>query len=108
MARACFTIATLVALALSAGAAHAQAPFGFPHEDFGKVALSRAKTVAGEALEVGVGHVRLADPDLKTLEVLELTGGKWLLTATFKDDDPVAAAPFEVRTFSLAFLSAHT
>lgn len=52
----------------------------------------------------GVGHCWLVDPDAKTLEVLALTGGKWLLTATFKDADPVSAPPFEVHTFALDVL----
>ena len=58
--------------------------------------------------EFGVGHVWLVDPDVRTLEVFALTGGKWLLTATFKDDDPVAAPPFEVHTFPLGVLWADT
>ena len=51
--------------------------------------------------EYGVSHCWLADPDARTLEVLALTGDKWLLTATFKDADPVTAAPFDVQTFAL-------
>lgn len=52
----------------------------------------------------GVGHCWLVDPDAKTLEVMALTGDKWLLAATFKDADPVAAPPFEVHTFALDVL----
>lgn len=52
----------------------------------------------------GVGHCWLVDPDAKTLEVLALTGGKWLLAATFKDADPVSAPPFEVHSFPLDVL----
>lgn len=51
-----------------------------------------------------VGHVWLVDPDAKTLEVFALTAGRWLLTATFKDADPVAAPPFEVHEFPLDVL----
>ena len=54
--------------------------------------------------EFGVGHVWLIDPDIRTLEVFALSGGKWLLTATFKDADAVAAPPFEVHTFALDVL----
>lgn len=54
--------------------------------------------------EYGVKHCWLVDPDAKTLEVMALTGDKWLLAATFKDADPVAAPPFEVHTFALDVL----
>jgi Uma2 family endonuclease len=54
--------------------------------------------------EFGVGHAWYVDPDARTLEVLTLTGGKWLLEATFKDADPVTAPPFEVHTFALDVL----
>jgi hypothetical protein len=36
--------------------------------------------------------------------VFELTGGKWLLAATFKDADPVTAPPFAEHTFALDVL----
>jgi Uma2 family endonuclease len=54
--------------------------------------------------EFGVPHVWLVDPDAKTLEVLALTGGKWLIAATFKDSDAVTAPPFEAHTFALDVL----
>jgi len=54
--------------------------------------------------EFGVGHCWYVDPLAKTLEVLALTGGKWLLAATFKDADPVTAPPFEAHTFQLDVL----
>jgi Uma2 family endonuclease len=52
----------------------------------------------------GVGHAWHVDPDVRTLEVLALTGGKWLIAATFKDADTVAAVPFEVHSFALDLL----
>jgi Uma2 family endonuclease len=52
----------------------------------------------------GVGHAWYVDPIARTLEVFELTGGKWLLAATFKDAEPVAAPPFAVHTFALDVL----
>jgi Uma2 family endonuclease len=52
----------------------------------------------------GVGYCWYVDPIARTLEVLALTGGKWLLAATFKDDDPVTAPPFEAHTFPLDVL----
>ncbi len=33
--------------------------------------------------------------------MLALTGDKWMIAATFKDYDAVAAVPFEVHTFGL-------
>ncbi len=67
--------------------------------------------------EFGVKHCWYVDPIARTLEVLALTGGslesvrsgprpdaKWLLAATFKNDDAVTAPPFEVHTFALDVL----
>lgn len=52
----------------------------------------------------GVGHAWYVDPIARTLEVLELRDGKWLIAATFKDADAVAAPPFAVHTFRLDVL----
>lgn len=52
----------------------------------------------------GVKHCWYVDPTAKTLEVFELTGGKWLIAATFKNADPVTAPPFEAHTFALDVL----
>lgn len=54
--------------------------------------------------EFGVAHAWYLDPALKTLEVMTLVDGKWQITATFKDGDPVAAPPFEAHTFPLDVL----
>lgn len=54
--------------------------------------------------EYGVGHCWYVDPIARTLEVLALTSGKWLLSAAFKDAEPVTAPPFEVHTFPLDVL----
>lgn len=52
----------------------------------------------------GVSHCWLIDPIAKTLEVLALTGAKWMIAATYKDADPVSAPPFEVHSFLLDVL----
>lgn len=54
--------------------------------------------------EFGIGHAWYVDPEARTLEVLTLTGGKWLIASTFKDADAVTAPPFEAHTFELAVL----
>lgn len=51
-----------------------------------------------------VGHAWYVDPDARTLEVLTLTGGKWLIAAAFKDADTVQAPPFEAHSFALDVL----
>jgi Uma2 family endonuclease len=51
-----------------------------------------------------VMHCWLIDPIARTLEVLSLTGGKWLIAATFKDAEAVTASPFEAHTFDLGLL----
>lgn len=52
----------------------------------------------------GVKHCWYVDPIARTLEVLELTGGKWLLIAALKNADAVTAPPFEAHTFALNLL----
>jgi Uma2 family endonuclease len=52
----------------------------------------------------GVKHSWYVDPLARTLEVFALQDDKWLLTATFKNADPVTAPPFEVHTFALDVL----
>ena len=52
----------------------------------------------------GVRHCWLIDPDVRTLEVLELAGAKWLLAAAYKAGDSIAAPPFEVHEFALDIL----
>ncbi len=52
----------------------------------------------------GVAHCWYVDPIAKTLEVLALTGAKYLIEATFRDADAVTAPPFEVHTFGLDVL----
>ncbi len=54
--------------------------------------------------EFGVAHAWYVDLIAKTLEVLALQAGKWLIAATFKDAEPVTAPPFEVHTFALDVL----
>ena len=52
----------------------------------------------------GVGHCWYVDPIARTLEVLVLTAGKWLIAATFKEADLVTAPPFEAHTIALDVL----
>lgn len=52
----------------------------------------------------GVRRAWYVDPAAHTLEVFALTGKKWLLTATFKDEETVTAPPFEAHTFGLSAL----
>ena len=52
----------------------------------------------------GVTHLWMIDPELRTLEVYELSDGRWTLLVTFKDDDSVRIAPFDAIAFSLADL----
>lgn len=52
----------------------------------------------------GVAHLWLLDPDARTLEAFTLLAGKWVLDATFRDDEEVRAAPFEAVGLSLGAL----
>lgn len=51
-----------------------------------------------------VEHCWYVDPAARTLEVFARQDDKWLIAATFKDDDPVTAPPFAAHTFSLGVL----
>lgn len=63
-------------------------------------ALDRTVKLATYA-EYGVGTCWYCDPIAETLEILVLSGDKWLLWGAFKGDDPVTAPPFEAHTFPL-------
>jgi Uma2 family endonuclease len=52
----------------------------------------------------GVGHLWLLDPLVRTLEVLRLEGGRWVLLATHADTDVVRAEPFEAIEIELPTL----
>jgi Uma2 family endonuclease len=51
-----------------------------------------------------VAHVWLLDPNLRTLEVLELDGSTWRLLAVHRDDERVRARPFDAIELDLAVL----
>jgi len=49
----------------------------------------------------GVAHVWFVDPVAKTLEVLALEGGRWVLLATHAADESVRAEPFSAILLEL-------
>lgn len=69
---------------------------------------STARYDRGEKRDIyascGVCHLWLMDVERKLLEAFTLTGGKWLLDRVWKDDEEVAAAPFEAVPFRLGLL----
>lgn len=52
----------------------------------------------------GVNYLWLVDPLARTLEVLELQAGKWVISGLFKDEDSVSAPPFTEITLNLTEL----
>jgi Uma2 family endonuclease len=69
----------------------------------GTQAIDRTDKLAVYA-RASVGHCWYVDPVARTLEVLALSNGKWLIAATFKGADAIAAPPFEAHTFNLDVL----
>lgn len=65
--------------------------------------LDRAEKLPVYAAE-GVRHCWLVDPDLRTLEVFQNEGGRWLLLAVLEDQAEVGQPPFGAITFPLAAL----
>ena len=51
-----------------------------------------------------VDNLWFVDPDIRTLEVFELSGGQWVLVDTLTGDAPVSLPPFEQISFSLGDL----
>lgn len=51
-----------------------------------------------------IAHVWLIDPAARTLEVLALTGSRWLIAGTYAGDQVVHAPPFEAVGIELAAL----
>ena len=66
-------------------------------------ALDRTDKLAVYA-EYGVKHCWYVDPIARTLEVMALTGAKYMIVASLRDDAAVCAPPFEAHTFSLDVL----
>ena len=52
----------------------------------------------------GVSHLWLVIPASRTLEVSRLEGGRWVLLATYAEDEVVRAEPFEAIELELALL----
>jgi Uma2 family endonuclease len=62
--------------------------------------LDRAKKLGIYARE-GIGHAWLMDPIARTLEVLRLESGRWIILETRAGTDTVRAEPFDAIEFSL-------
>jgi hypothetical protein len=62
--------------------------------------IDRVKKLSIYARE-SVSHVWLINPIARTLEVLQLEGGRWVLLATREGSDMVKAAPFEAVDLAL-------
>ncbi len=69
---------------------------------------STARTDRGVKLplyaEHKVSHCWLIDPAVRTLEAYELTGEKWVLLETLKENDIVGLPPFDAVSFALDIL----
>jgi Uma2 family endonuclease len=63
--------------------------------------LDRAKKLAVYARE-GVSHLWLLDPIARTLEVLRLESGRWVIVATHGGPTVVRVEPFDAIEFALS------
>jgi Uma2 family endonuclease len=52
----------------------------------------------------GIAHAWLLDPELRTLEVLRLHEGSWLIAAVYEGSDKVRAEPFEAIEMDLGLI----
>jgi Uma2 family endonuclease len=66
-------------------------------------ALDRAKKIAIYARE-SVSHLWLINPVARTLEVMELDAGRWVLLAAYADQEMVHAKPFDAITLQVGSL----
>lgn len=51
-----------------------------------------------------IAHAWLVNPIARTLEVLQLEGGRWMLLSTHGEDERVRAEPFDAIELELARL----
>ena len=51
--------------------------------------------------QAGVPHIWLLNPQAKLLEAFALTGGQWLLLATFEPGEEIRVAPFDAVGFPM-------
>ena len=65
------------------------------------VRLDRVKKLGVYARE-RVAHIWLLDPATRILEVMALEAGRWVIHATFGQDERVRAAPFDAIESDLA------
>lgn len=65
--------------------------------------LDRAKKLRAYARE-GIPHAWLLNPALRTLEVLSLRSGRWMLSATYEGEAKVRAEPFDAVEIELGAL----
>jgi Uma2 family endonuclease len=54
--------------------------------------------------QVGIGHVWIVDPELKTVQTFRCEGGRWVLLETFRDGDRMRAEPFAEVELDLSVL----
>ena len=65
--------------------------------------IDRTKKLAIYARE-GVKHAWLVNPTLRTIEVLRLEGGRWVLVGSHEGDTRIRAEPFEAIELDLGLL----
>jgi Uma2 family endonuclease len=61
-------------------------------------------TKLGVYANAGVNHIWLVHPGMRTLEVMRLVDGNWLLVGIYKDGDRIRAEPFDAIELDLADL----
>ena len=77
---------------------------GLPRVEGHRMGEQALLDVVAGAIQAGVSHLWLVDPELRTLEAYARQDAHWLLLASHSEDDAVRVPPFDAIELELALL----